>query len=997
MGSACRISVRAADCELNPRRNLEIEGVPRQMVFEDLIILIPSHSLEDFPTDLPEESAAGLLNAFCVTWHPRLLADAEVIPRWHRADDPPELVERRLVILPQCSQDWIPHGWSEQSQEAGCVVLENLTQRDEMLSAALAPLTVEGEPDREINSDIVADFLALGFCYLQTELLSRHMRHYSNLDEVHIQREAVAAAQAAMAGDDETARSHLRSCFEVLADARDRFYPVDSYLVDVCLLIPRLADEHLSAVLKTLNPVNFLATAEDLQQIAESDAAMAAALREAWERGTVDILGGEYQESCTQLLPLESVLWQFERGLETFEKLFQRRPKVWGRHRFGLSPQIPQILDKQGYDAAMHVALDDGIYPDEEQSKIRWEGCDGSVVDAITRIPLAADSATSYLRFPERMAESMDQDHVATVVLARWPEIESPWLEDLRRIQAYAPVLGRFVTLSDYFQQTDSPGRLSAFRSHEYLTPFFIQAVARQEADPISRYARHLRRRQTLQSARWFEAVNQVLRGQSVQQPLLADMEYSIESTGPDAVDTDQTELDKSLDECLKSSTRRLADLITHSGPPQDGYLICNSLGFARTVAVELPELSHPPAAGDQIKRVQWDDRRRAATVEVPGMGFAWVTAGSPREEMRSKSKEQVPLAEELLLRNEMFELTLNEQTGGIGRLKGHGRKPNRISQQITYRYSQDRTLPAEDEQSFGEATPYAEMCLRSTEVLCDGPSLGEIRATGEIVDQVDGQVLAGFEQTLRIWRGSPKIEIDLTLDVQRQPDGNPWLNYYTMRFAWNNAGASLTRSMMGGAQDIKDERFENLHYFEIADDEERTTILNHGLPFQRTTGMRMIDFILVAAGETQRNFRFDIVLDHSYPLQAALDAMTPAAVLPCPAAPSNGATSGWFFNIDAKNVQVVDILPLRDAPVDPVDDWDHPEPPAPVEGDGLAVRLVETEGRASQVRLRSFKNPRYARQRDFQGRTITDLTIEGDAVFIDMTAYEIADVELRF
>ncbi len=37
------------------------------------------------------------------------------------------------------------------------------------------------------------------------------------------------------------------------------------------------------------------------------------------------------------------------------------------------------------------------------------------------------------------------------------------------------------------------------------------------------------------------------------------------------------------------------------------------------------------------------------------------------------------------------------------------------------------------------------------------------------------------------------------------------------------------------------------------------------------------------------------------------------------------------------------------------------------------------------------------ARQRDFQGRTLAELPIEGDAVRIDLTAHEIADVELRF
>ena len=967
------------------------------MALEDLIILIPSHSLEDFPTDLPEESAAGLLNAFCITWHPRLLAEAEVIPRWHRADDPPELVQNRLVIIPECSHDWAPHGWAAQARESGCLVLENMHDRQEMLAAALDwGQSADAEPPPEVDPELVADFLAVGFCYLQTELLARHMRHYSNLDEVHLQREAVAAAQAAVAGDDAIARNHLRSCFEVLADARERFYPVDCYLIDLCLLIPRLADEHLTDVLNTLNPVNVLVTAEDMQEIAEKDPVLVELLRETWERGTADVIGGEYQEASTQLLPLESVLWQFEQGIRVFESLLHRRPTVWGRRRFGVAAQLPQILDKHNFEAAMHVALDDGLYPDEEQSKIRWEGCDGSVIDSITRIPLAGDSATSFLRFPERMAESMDQDHVATVVFARWPEVESPWMEDLRRMQAYAPALGKYVTLQDYFQQTDSPGRLSAFKANEYLTPFFVQAVARQEENPSSRYADHLQRRQRLQSAKWFTALDHVLRGQSLLEPVLADVERLVELAGPDTESDTLSEANEALAKVERSAPRQLAGLITQGGVEQTGYLVLNPLGFARSVQVDLPELTHPPAQEGMVKRVQWDARTRAAIVEVPGMGFAWVTAGGGDVEP-TQSPNELPLAEPHLLRNEFFEMLLNEQSGGIQRLKGHGRKPNRLSQQITYRYLHERKLPNPDAGGEEISTAYAEMRLKSTKVLSAGPSMGEILTTGEIVDQLTDKVLARFEQTFRVWRSVPRVQIELTLDVDHLPDSNPWLDYYTMRIAWNDSSASLTRGVLHGAQDIKDERFENLHYLEIANSDERTTILNHGVPFQRTTGMRMVDYILIAARETQRTFRFDICLDENYPMQAAMDTLTPPAVIPSTVSPRGGAQTGWFFNVDAKSVQLLDILPLREPPSPDLAEWDRSEVETTPHGNGFALRLVETEGRAVRVKLRCFRDPIEARQRDFQGRTISDVMIEGDAVLIDMTASEIADIELRF
>ena len=188
------------------------------------------------------------------------------------------------------------------------------------------------------------------------------------------------------------------------------------------------------------------------------------------QRGSAALVGGEFREAADpSVAALESVLWEFTTGRGLFQRLLGRQPQVWGRRRYGLLPQLPQILQKFGYQAAMHVAMDDGLYPDSEYSKVRWEGTNGTVIDAISRIPLAAEGANSYLRFPQRMAESMDHDQVATVLFARWPEVKSPWFDDLRRMHcgySAGVTWGRFVTLEDYFQHTDSPGRMSM--THRY-------------------------------------------------------------------------------------------------------------------------------------------------------------------------------------------------------------------------------------------------------------------------------------------------------------------------------------------------------------------------------------------------------------------------------------------------------------------------------------------------------------------------------------------------
>ncbi|MFN0053981.1 MAG: hypothetical protein ACKV0T_17520 [Planctomycetales bacterium] len=978
------------------------------VAYEDLIVLIPSHSLEDFPAELGETEAASLLNAFAVAWHPVLLGTTRLLPRWHRADDPPDAAQKRLIFLPTHCEGWAPSGWADRVAAEGCVVVRGLSDRAEMVAAALAPLGDVPACDPEL----AADFMALGFCYLQIELLTRKMRHFSNLDEVHLQREAVAAAEGALAGDAETARTRLQSCFEVLREARERFYPVDCYLLDLCLLIPRLADSEFKKLLLTLNPVSVLASAHDLAEIATQAPEMHAALKEAWQRGSADVVCGDLCERPLPLWPLNSVIWQLQESQRAVERSFGKRPVVWGRRRYGVFPQLPQLLKNGGFEGALHTVLDDGIYPDAEHSKLRWEGTDGTSIDSLTRIPLAADASTSYLRFPDRMSESMDNDHVAAVIFARWPEVKCPFHDDLRRMMQYAPVLGRFVTLTDFFTHTDHPTRHAKYNANEYLSPYLFQAGARKEHQPISRFAARLALRQSLDCGVWYRTLSELLRGRAIdwtearrQERAVEELPEFPEAESDGAVGelpvTPEPEVAATVEQDLarfaQEGIQALSELIMSGAGDRPGYLILNPLGFRRIVTVELDRQGAAPRPDAERSWAQWDQTRGFLTVDVPGAGFAWVPAG----EVPSEGSPAGPsLAEPDLLRNEFFEVHLNEKTGGIARLKAYGRSPNRLSQQLNYRFARERTITTRNGEQVEETkTHYAEMRSTSRTVTCQGPALGEIVSEGEIIDQQQGDRLAGFRQTLRVWRGRPVVEIDIELVLDRVPDGELWHNYFAARFAWHDETASITRAAMLGAQEAIEERLETPYYIELATLEQRTTIVTPGLPFHRKTGPRMIDTILIAARESRRRFRFVIAFDQSFPMQVALDAQIPATVVPTRGGPPRSGAVGWFFHLGARNVQTLGLFPLLDEP--PAED-PQAQAPAPLWGNseaacGCSMRVMETEGRPVQARLRCFRTPRRARQRDFLGRTLHLLTIDGDAVLIDLAAHEISDVEIRF
>src|SRR5687767_2165264 len=100
-------------------------------MLEELIILLPCHSLDDFPVHHTGDEAEGLLAAWSALWHPALLAAAGRMPTWYRADSPPETLENRLLVIPAVAEAELQAGYASRAQEAGAVVVRKLIRRDE--------------------------------------------------------------------------------------------------------------------------------------------------------------------------------------------------------------------------------------------------------------------------------------------------------------------------------------------------------------------------------------------------------------------------------------------------------------------------------------------------------------------------------------------------------------------------------------------------------------------------------------------------------------------------------------------------------------------------------------------------------------------------------------------------------------------------------------------------------------------------------------------------
>lgn len=974
------------------------------MKYTELAILLPCHSLEDFPVYQEGQEAEGLLSAWSALWHPALLAAAGRLPTWYRADNPPDDAAGRLYIVPPPSEPLLLAGWVNRAADGGAVVVRKMHRRQEILAAALAGCD---EP-KQVDAELAADFLALGLCHLLVELLTRQMRYMSNVDEIHLRDQAVAAAQAAVAGNADAARDKLRACFEVLTEARERFYPVEAYLIDLVLTAPTTLGAGLQRELIEPTPKSLLLCGRLLDEIATSQPATFSTLRTVIEQGTVSIAGGEFDEGELALAPIESIVAELRRGGETYQRLLGRGVTVFGRRRYGLSPLLPGVLSWAGYTGALHFTLDEGQFPRGGQGKTRWEGLGTSAIDALGRLPQDANTAESLLTYPRRMGETMDADHVATLVFAHWPGQVSPFFEDLRRTASYAPVLGRFITLSDYFHQTDRPGELTRFRADQYRAPYLRQAIIKEEADPLSCLADLHRRSARAANIEALAMLVDLLGGSrgssearhageaSPQEerwamPTLQDVGQLLnEARLPvtTATDSASSDLDARLERCLATTAEALAQRLAAKG---EGCLVLNPLPFARRTGVCLPALAASSDVGGPVVAAQQTADCTRAVVDLPPMGFAWIGPGgatsssappssslAPRKSVFSRSEKR-PSDKEPTIRNDLLQVVVSPQTGGIRSIHEIGRRGNLLSQQLAFRLPAPRPKPGEIWRDPDQQAIYSTMLAESVDVTEAGSAYSQVVSRGRLVDET-GERVTGFTQRIELWRGSRVVGLEIELDDPREPRADPWNSYYASRFAWGDEAAELRRSV-GLASQLTDARnIEAPSFVEISSQGLRATVLAGGLAYHRRVGQRMLDTLLIVRGERRRSFRLGIGAGLAHPAADAVALLDAPAVVPGVAAPRSAA-SGWLFHLDVKNVVATHWETL----------FDDGRPA------GFRVRLWETEGRAGRAHLRAFKRLASARQIDLQGNSLMELTIDEDRVAFDLSAYEWLALEARF
>ncbi|MDW8079878.1 MAG: hypothetical protein RMJ16_13445 [Thermoguttaceae bacterium] len=915
--------------------------------------LIPCAELEELTVHRDSREANELLVGWTTLYHPALIAATGKLPRWSRAERPPGELNGRLVIIPGASHGRLPEGWLQEVRTRAAAVVESYQGREDLLQR----ISAAGIILPELPPELVQNFFALGFCHYQVELLTRQLRYMSYLDSVGLEYRATEAAKALVAGDFAQARERLQRAFDILVEGREYFYPSEATLIDLVLVAPSTLGPELLRALEQDHPISLLLDGATLRQMAEKCPEAVSLLRQRVEAGTACVVGGEDEPGPLTLLPLEDWLADLLRGLKTFEEILGVRPTIFGRRPFGLSPFMPQTLQSLEFRAALHFALDEGIFPTTSQSRIRWEGIGGAVIDAISRVPLDASVDETFLRFGTKAGEVMDLDHTAAVILAHWPDKVSHWFAELKRVTKFSHVLGQFGTLKEFLEKSYYSGQNRKFAVHEYRSPYLRQAVSRGSTEPVSSWPK----KHTAHLSTLGEATEKVL----------ASLLCPSESVPPKA---DQ------LAECL-------AKFITAgANPVERGCLIVNPWSFPRLAVVDWPYPAPPPPPGGIIRASGPCGNRQLVVVQVPAMGFAWVgpgltnAAANPPRSAGSwlglkRKKSSASMVEEDTLRNEFLEVRINRTTGGIRAIRSYTSGANALGEELALRLTgADVVGPEGDIERF-----YTIMACDSFEVRAFGPVVAEVATRGRLVTRT-GRVVARYEQEYRLLRGRPWLEILARLEPYELPKGDPWRHYYCFRFAWADATSSIHSGVHYTVQPFEGERLESPYFVHIQGEKSSFTILCGGLPYHRVVGVRKLDTLLVVPGELAREFRVGIAADVPHPAEAAIDFLAPHPAVVSDA-PRPRVLAGWFFHISARNViatswQVCSERNGRRA---------------------IAVRLLETEGRQGTLRLRCLYPPQEARKVNFLGQPISTVPVQDDSVFVDIRPFEWCQVEIVF
>jgi alpha-mannosidase len=916
-----------------------------------LIQLLPSERLEDFPTHLKDDLAAGVLANWTAAWHPLLIAASNSAPivvgtisttlsqnrtsnatnlqdTTHRdfeesedftdselfeddllpktsPDDHnpipsragnsfvPEFWENSLVFIPEITIEGIAEGFAAQAVGVNAKLITSMVDRDQIIQRIEQLMEITGLNDSQADSisdplrDRCHDFFALGYAYLQIQLLTRKIRFSSNLDQALFDQKLIDAATAYAAGDLQHCDDRITACYDLLLEEKNNYYPVRPTLIDLVLTTPKTVGAKFKQELASKHANNFLMTAKAIKT---ADADAIDRLESAIAAGHCSLVGGSYDELPDTILSPETTVNQLIQGRSYIRDALKHDVNVFMRYRFGLMASLPNILDNSNFSGAMHTSLTGGKFPAGSMGTIRWAG-DGnaSVIAKAETLLDAADPAT-LLDLGVRIGKQIDSAHESTCTFAHWPGRYHAAYNDLIQVAQRSPVLGAFLTLDEHFDDLYDPGYADNFSSEEYVAPFLEEAIGLNSPVPLSRtcnYWKHYHRLRQIESlililtveatksssplcdAHQIQAWNQRCDGyQNQVDGATADWNFDADA---------HRNLDQSLDEAEEELIHLIERSIEAGGEKASGRAVINPLFFTRQINVSSTAKGQPDRfakskspyfvqqISNQTSHLCIETRGTSVTPLPLTNTLPFSTAdGSPTG---SPVVKEPQVLDGDTLRNEFFIATICRKTGGLKSILYHGKRGNRCSQRLIW--------------NRGTGHPPSTM-------FCDR-----------------FETVAHFTQTFRLYRGQSVLGIDIEL-TPAVDIGNSKQKYFASRMAWRDEACKIFGSDQFVMTELSSPKIQSPNFVHIENLDYSLTLLSNGLTYHNRIRRRQLDTLLITAKETARKFSIGLGIDEKYPLKSAIGFATPTLLMA-----NDCVDASQYFHIDNKNVLLTRSRPI--------------------------------------------------------------------------------------
>ncbi|WP_149498686.1 hypothetical protein [Roseiconus lacunae] len=977
-------------------------------LFDECSVLLPSATLDDFPTGGSDSDARSLLAGWTVLWHPLLLARTEQLPTWYRADAAPAPDGPRLIVVPDPSLAMVPADYRRKCDvNPGCRWITG-GSRQEMLEAISIDELVAGDepvnlqPLRHKSRSIaVDDFYAAGYLSLQIQIMTRRLRYTSNLDELHLQARIVEAAKAFCRSDADAAAEALHDVYDSLSEERDHYFSSDPHLVDLTLLTPAVLrdaigagwierlrsesteDNEADGVLGT--PRNVLidgnvAAAIVAENRSDSDSTIFQTFVEAIASPTIGWAGGgpasgtthgddsigsdstgvAVRSNCLDAMTMSEAIEAFREGTELARAATNQTPTAYARLSGSTPVDLVPSLAALGYRGVIPMDFTGGTGSGEESKLLIQSG--NIEIEALTAKPVDASSDAAYLSIGAHLGEAIDGGEVATGLLVHWPDRVCDSHRDLVRAASWSLALGRFWTIDRYFTDGERPyhsGHLAAVspEAADSITADLVSSDAPN--DRLAAMADHF-------AATIGEESRQVMRSVAhLIKPSLAEGESHVAA---------QTAIAAAIGE---SAAGDQPNTLTKD-------VACfNPHGNAARVQVRL---DGAPDDADFVYGVSADPKSSpsgnpcVATVDVPSLGFTRLHGGKPIKRgglLKRITGTSKGIAEPGILRNEFMAVTLSEDSGGVSGVYSASRG-NRMSMRLN----------AGD--SLAGDSDGGKMICRELKTEVSNPAEGVIVSCGDLCRN-DGKPIAAFEIRYKLQRGSRFLELEGTLTSKLPPEDAE--GFFKRCFSVRTAVAGEASIMRALVRDkihtTNSRRIVSPLGILIDEAEKQTLVCGYGLPLHRKVGDRFLDTVIGLAGsrEERLTFRLAYGFDCPQPIAAARGLIAPPVMIPLAASGNKKTDQAWLVHTGSPDVQVTNMRTAR-------------------RQDGrLACRmtLVQSRPKNAKVKLQFATSPQAAFHADEAGieRSLDQLPdsvrCQDGVVTLGLTSHEAADLIVIF